>query len=194
MPKPNEASSFASVAHKIGEPRLERALRGLASQVHNDIHNANFVVPRSEVRKAVNDLKANAQGFNKALDRMGLFHLFHLPLHDFRNARKATQNVIKWCDQGLSMVSGKGGTRKQPGRAMCALIVIEAWTLTKGKAPGANNHTVLAICDEYWRACENKPIGKYGDPRNWRTSMADALASRDRLRHLIRDEILRGME
>jgi hypothetical protein len=35
--------TFASVALRIGDFRLEKALRELAVNVENDIHNANFV-------------------------------------------------------------------------------------------------------------------------------------------------------
>jgi len=186
MLKRNEAPSFASVAHKIGEPRLERVLEKLADHIRTDIHNAKFTPLRSEVRSNVKQLKADAQQFEKSLNRIDLFQQLHLTFHDTHNVRQAIRNVIKWCDQGLSIVSGKAGRRKQPGRAICAMIVIEAWTWSKGKAPGANNPKVHAICDEYWLACGNQSLG---DPRNWQTSMADVLASHSHLRHVIRDEI-----
>ena len=183
MLKRNEAPSFARVAHKIGEPRLVRVLEQLARHVQTDIHNAKFVRKRSEIRSSLKKLKADARRFYRTMERV---RTFELPFYDLRNIRRETRNVIEWCDRSLQVVSDKAGVGKKPGRATCAMIVIEAWAFVHGKTPGANNHTVHAICDEYWLACGYASIG---DPRNWRTSMADALASRSRLRNFIRDEI-----
>jgi hypothetical protein len=183
----NEAASFASVAHSVGEPQLERVLAQLARNVRIDIHNAKFVRKRSEIRRSVKKLKADARRFYNAMERIPLVEL---PFHDLRNVRRETRDLIGWCDRSLRVVSDKAGVGKKPGRATCAMIIIEAWAFVHGKTPRANNHTVHAICDEYWRACGNQSLR---DPRNWRTSMADALASHSRLRHVIRDEI-RGME
>ena len=186
MLKRNDAPSFASVAREIGEPRLELVLAQLARRVRIDIHNSKFVRKRSEIRSSVKKLKADARRFCRTMERV---RTFELPFHDLRNVRRETCNVIEWCDRSLRVVSDKGGVGKKPGRATCAMIVIETWAFVRGKTPGANNHTVHAICDEYWLACGCASIG---DPRNWRTSMADALKERNGLR-LIRDEI-RGME
>lgn len=111
---------------------------------------------------------------------------FELPFHDLRNVRRETRNVIEWCDRSLRIVSDKGGVGKKPGRATCAMIVIEASAFVHGKTPCANNPKVQEVCDEYWCACGYESVG---DPRNWRTSMADALKKRNGLRQLIRDEI-----
>jgi hypothetical protein len=183
MLKRNEAPSFASVAHTIGEPRLVRALEELAHQVRIDIHNAKFVRKRSEIRSSVKKLKADARRFYRTMERV---RTFELPFHDLRNVRRETRDVIDWCDRSLRVVSAKAGVGKKPGRAICAMIVIEAWAFIHGKTPGANNPKVQEVCDEYWLACG---YGSVGDPRNWRTSMADALASHSRLRLFIRDEI-----
>jgi hypothetical protein len=76
---------------------------------------------------------------------------------------------------------------------VCALIVIEAWTLAKGRTPGANNTTVQDICGDYWVACGGQPIGG-GDPANWRLTMKAALSNKGALRRHIRDEIRQGTE
>ena len=166
MLKRNEAPSFARVAHKIGEPRLVRVLEQLARNVQTDIHNAKFVRKRSEIRSSVKKLKADARRFYRTMERV---ILFELPFHDLRNVRRETRNVIEWCDRNLRVVSDKGGVGKKPGRATCAIIVIEAWAFIRGKTPGANNHTVHSICDEYWRACGCASVG---DPRI-RDNLAD---------------------
>jgi hypothetical protein len=185
----NEAPSFASVACRIGEPRLERVLQALAVNVQNEIHNASFVSRRSDVRNGIKDLKSEALQFNKALDRVSK-HFLSLPFYDQRSVRQAIHDVIEFCDKSLRVVSDKAGRGKEPGRTTCAMIVIEARTLVKGKPPGANNHKVHEICDEYWRACGNQTLG---EPRNWLGAMADALANRSRFRRFIHDEI-RGHE
>jgi hypothetical protein len=162
MLKRDESPSFASVAHRIGEPRLERMLAELARHVRTDIHNAKFVRKRSEIRSSVKKLKADARRFYNAMERVCTFQL---PFHDLRIVRRETRDLIDWCS--LRVVSAKAGVGKKPGRATCAMIVIEAWAFVHGKTPRANNHTVHAVCDEYWLACGYKPVG---DPRNWRTS------------------------
>jgi hypothetical protein len=170
-------------------------LEKLAVNIQNDIHNAKFVSLRSEVRSDVKQLKTNAERFEKALNRISK-RLSDLPLSSLEllpYARQSIHNVIEWCDESLSIISHKGGVRKQPGRTTCAMIVIEAWTFIKGKAPRANNPKVQEICDEYWRACGCQPIGG-GDPGNWRRTMAEALQRHGRLRDLISNQIVRGTE
>lgn len=191
----DQAPSFESVARKIGEPRLERVLKQLADEVRTEIHNANFVSLRSEVRSDVKQLKTNAARFEKALNRISK-RLLDLPISSLEllpYARQSIRNVIEWCDESLSIISDKGGVRKQPGRITCAMIVIDAWTFINGKAPRANNPKVQKICDEYWRACGCPPIGG-GEPGNWRRAVAEALRHRSRRRDLIRNQIERGTE
>jgi hypothetical protein len=185
--KPTDTPSFASVAHKIGEPRLEPVLAQLARHVQIDIHNAKFVRKRSEIRRSVEKLKADARRFYNTMERVCTFQL---PFHDLRNVRRETRDLIDWCGRSLRVVSARAGVGKKPGRATCAMIVIEAWAFVHGKTPRANNHTVHAVCNEYWLACGYKPVG---DPRNWCTSMADALKERSGLRHSIRDEVGHGI-
>jgi len=168
MLKRTDTPSFASVARDIGEPRLEPVLAQLASHVRIDIHNAKFARKRSEIRGSVKKLKADARRFYRTMERVRTFEL-ELPFHDLRNVRRETRNVIEWCDRNLRVVSDKGGVGKKPGRATCAIIVIEAWAFIRGKTPGANNHTVHSICDEYWRACGCASVG---DPRI-RDNLAD---------------------
>jgi hypothetical protein len=98
MLNPDQRPSFADVARLIGEPRLEPVLKELAEHIHTDIHNAGFKPRRSKVRNATKKLKAEAQRFQKALDRMPVF--LELPWPDFSKARLATQGVVDWCDQG----------------------------------------------------------------------------------------------
>jgi hypothetical protein len=191
----DQTPSFASVARKIGEPRLERVLGKLAHDVRTEIHNANFVSLRSEVRSDVKQLKTNAERFEKALDRISK-RLLDLPIRGHEvlpYARQSLRKVIEYCDESLSIISDKGGVRKQPGRITCATIVIEAWTFIKGKTPRANNPKVQETCDEYWRACGCQPIGG-SDPGNWRRAMAEALQRHSRWRDFIRNEIERGTE
>src|SRR5437899_416652 len=59
----DEATSFASVARKIGNGRLEKALRELASQVEIEIRNAKSRPLRAEVRNDVKRLKPASHGW-----------------------------------------------------------------------------------------------------------------------------------
>jgi hypothetical protein len=134
-------------------------------------------------------LRADAERLGKTLSRLSDERLLDLPfprlLKLFRT-QQSVRNLVEWCDKSLPVISAKGGAPKHPGRTTCAMIVIEAWTYAKGKAPRANNQKVHEICDEYWRACGYASIG---EPRNWRRSMDEAL--RHRLRCHYQDQIQR---
>ena len=62
----DQTPSFASVACRLGEPQLERALEELADNVRNEISNANLVPLRSDVRDDLNQLKADAERLRSA--------------------------------------------------------------------------------------------------------------------------------
>ena len=185
----DQAPSFASVARRLGEPQLELTLEELADHVRREINFARFISLRSGVRKDVKQLRTDAERLGKTLSRLSKERLLDLPFPrelELSRTRQSTHNLVEWCDKSLSVMSVKGGVRKQSGRTTCAIIVIEAWTHAKGKAPRANNQKVHEICDEYWRACGCQSIG---EPRNWRRSMDEAL--RHRLRRHYQDQIQR---
>ena len=185
----DQAPSFASVAGKIGKPRLQLALEQLAEDVRRQISNASFVPLRSDVRKDVKQLRADAERLGKTLSRLSKERLLDLPFPRELELfpRQSIRSLVEWCDKSLSVISAKGGAPKHPGRTTCAMIVIEAWTYAKGKEPRANNQKVHEICDEYWRACGNASLGEL---RNWRRSVIEALRH-DRLRRHYKDQIQR---
>jgi hypothetical protein len=185
----DQAPSFDSVARKLGEPRLEWALEELADHLRREIRNASFVPLRSDVRNDVKQLRTDAERLDKTLTRLSKERVLDLPFPrelELRRTRQSIRKLVQWCDKSLSGISAKGGVRKHPGRTTCAIIVIEAWTYAKGKAPRANNQSVHEICDQYWRACGYASIGEL---RNWRRSMDEAL--RHRLRRHYQNEIRR---
>lgn len=186
-------SPFANIARKIGDPRLERTLEDLAANVRNEIHNAEFVSPRADVRDDVKRLKAEARRFEIALNKVSK-RMLDLPAREIDclpKARQAMRDVIALCDKTLSTTPAKGGRSKTPGRVTCALIVIEAWIFVHHEGPGANNVDAQEVCDDYWRACGGQAIGKESDPSNWRRPITDALSGQSALRRNIRDEIRR---
>jgi len=188
-----DAPSFASIAQAIGNPQLEAALVALSQWIETDIHNAEFVPKRSEVRADLKKLKAKTREFEIALNRVSQQRLLELPISaddDLFLARQAIEAISKLCNDTLSSISPKGGVSRKPGRVTCAMIVIEAWTLAKGRSPGASNWTVQEICNNYWLACGGEPIGS-DDPGNWRRSIADALSKQSALRRSVRSEIAR---
>jgi hypothetical protein len=182
--------SFVDVARVIGDCRLEKALRELATTVETEIHNAGFVPLRADVRADVRRLKTEAKRFEIALNRVSKRSL-ELPIRESEclpAARQAMHNIVALCDKTLLIIPDKGGRVSKPGRITCAVIVIEAWAFVRGRAPSANNERVQEACDEYWRA-----IGK-GGSSNWRRSITAARKNEGALRHYIRDEIRRCAE
>lgn len=182
-------SPFASVARKIGSRRLEKVLAQLAANIEIEVHNAKFIPKRSDARNNFTLLKGEAQRFEKALNKISLLDVPANAIECLPRARKSMREVSALCDVALSNVSAKPGAPKRPGRVTCALIVIEAWAFARGKPPGANSPKAQEACEDYWRACGNRPIGKEGDPGNWRRTVKDALADRSAFRRYIRDEI-----
>jgi len=180
--------TFASVARKIGNPRLEKVLAQLAANVETEVHNAKHIPKLSDVRDNLKLLKGEAQRFEKALNKISLLDIPSNAIEGLRIARKTTRDVSALCDKALPNISVKRGAPKRPGRVTCALIVIEAWAFERGRPPGANNAKAQEACDDYWRSYGGPPIGK-GDPGNWRKTIKDALADRSALRRYIRDEI-----
>jgi hypothetical protein len=189
----DEAPSFASVARKIGDCRLENVLQQLASQVEIEIRNAEFVPLRAEVRSDVKQLKAETKRFENALNRVSRRSFMQLPvskLEYLSQARQTIDDITALCDVTLSIHSSKGGVRKKPGRVTCAMIVVEGWAFVRGDPPGGNNRDVQEICDDYWRACGYETIGQ-GDPGNWRRTVTEALSNQGAMRRYIRYEIRR---
>jgi len=184
----DEAPSFASVANKIGDWRLEKVLQQLASQVEINIHNAKFVPLRAEIRSDVKRLKAETKRFENALKRIPLMELPCTEIDCLPQARQTIKDINALCDMTLSKHSAKGGATKKPGRIICAMIVIEAWAFVRGGPPGANNRIAHEICDDYWRACGYETVGQ-GHPGNWRRTLTEALSKQSPMRRYIRGEI-----
>jgi hypothetical protein len=76
----DEAPSFASVADKIGDRRLEKMFQHLAPNIKTEINNAKFVPLRAEVRNDVKRLKAETKRFETALNRVFERRLWGLPI------------------------------------------------------------------------------------------------------------------
>jgi len=97
----NQSPSFASVARKIGEPRLEWVLQELADDVRRQISFAGSVPLRSDVRKDVKQLRANAERFEKVLNRISK-RLLDLPfprgLAFLPRTRQSIRKLIEWSD------------------------------------------------------------------------------------------------
>jgi hypothetical protein len=181
-------SPFATVARKIGNPRLEKVLAQLAANIAMEAQSAERIPKRSEVRDNLKLLKGEARRFEKALSKISLLDISFSAIECLRVARKTARDVSEVCDKTLSNISVKRGAPKRPGKITCALIVIEAWDFARGRPPGANNPKAQKACEDYWRAYGGPPIGKE-EPGNWRKTLKDALADRSALRRYIRDEI-----
>ncbi|HYV72275.1 MAG TPA: hypothetical protein VE970_19510 [Pseudolabrys sp.] len=182
-------SPFASVARKIGNRRLEKVLAQLAANIRTEVHNAKHIPKLRDVRDNFRLLKGEAQRFEKALGRISLLDVPASAIECLPDARKTTRDISALCDKALSNISVKRGAPKRPGRVTCALIIIEAWDFERGRLPGANSPKAQEACADYWRANGGLPVGKEGDPGNWRSTLKEALADRSAFRRYIRDEI-----
>src|SRR5262249_14174740 len=110
------------------------------------------------------------------------------------------RTAIDFCDRALKHIpaaAGRNRARRRAGptaRAICAIIIAEAWTTVHGQPARSHNERIGEICMTYWLACGGPPIGKAskgGGPNNWRRSVKQALSDKSALRQYIRDELRR---
>src|SRR5262245_41971900 len=182
--------SFASVANMIGDPRLAAPLAQLKREVRTEVHDAAFIPKATGVKRDIERLRREARRFEIALSRVS--RLIDLPTDADQSLKKASEalsDIAELCNKSVQFSPKRGAPRK-PGRVTCALVVIEALALVKGKAPAAKSPTAQSACEEYWRCCG----GKAGDPANWRRTIWIALADQSAWRRHIRDEIWKGTE
>jgi len=133
---PDPPPSFASIAQAIGNPQLEATLVALSEWIETETHNAGFVPKRSEVRADLKKLKAKTKEFEIALNRVSKQRLLELPVSDHDAlflAERAIEAISKLCEDTVSSIPIKGGVTKKPGRVTCAMIVIKAWTIARGR-------------------------------------------------------------
>jgi hypothetical protein len=68
-------SPFATVARKIGNSRLEKVLAQLAANIATEVHSAERIPKRSEVRDNLKLLKGEARRFERALSKISLLDI-----------------------------------------------------------------------------------------------------------------------
>ncbi len=186
-------AAFADIARSIGDARLGNVLAALAIQIETDIHNAQ-VAPKKSIRGDISKLRKAAETFLRASSHLSLLNLpLDQPLSDRGpeepGAITMMKQVLAFCDKFLQPGrTAKKGRAKIAGRTVCASIVIEAWNAVHGHFPSASNSTVQSICDDYWQASGNDPIGEL-EPAKWRRSISDALLSDNAFRKYVRHEI-----
>ena len=194
----NPFANVARIIAKIERPNrppewLESALRELAANVvEADIHNAKFVPLRSEVRTNIKALKKAAARFASALDCISLLEMPADGIECLPRAGNAARSIISLCDNALSINPGKAGAPKQPGRTICAFVIVEAWSTTRrGKAPSKNDLTAQSACDFYWQACDGPPTSR-GEYIDWGRHIEEARKLKDApIRVFIRNEMQR---
>jgi hypothetical protein len=193
-------AALSDVADKIGAKELAVELEELGKLIidHQEMAEADPLA--RDVRIDFQGVKKAAVAMERAIDRAWK-RLYWLPVDEMDKlsaARDAARAVAKLVDKASARIprAGRKRARRIAGpnpRELCALIVIEAWTLVRGKPPGAHNLRVQEICDAYWRACGGARIGKRGDPENWRRTMGAALTDNSPMRRSIRNRLQRKM-
>jgi hypothetical protein len=185
--------TFGDVACQIAKGSrpiwLEEALKGLSTIVAERIRrDAEFSEP-IDVRDDVELLKKRAIDFKEALDNVSKRqrqldpeNIEYIPV-----ARNMADKMIDLCLDTLQITVVSRGRPSQPGRLICAVIVVELWAAVRGKAPSANNPKAQEACRGYWIACGCEPI-KTG----WKRTIDAARLSP--LRDWIRGEIRRMAE
>ena len=197
--------TFADVAQKITRdkpprPWLVTALEKLSHQVEIKVLYESDDPKRAELRARFEWVRDEATKTNRALSAIGFDERFFMTFSEIENivaARRDLEKLVKGSDRILTTIPSGGGSSKAPrsaglnSRGICAVIVIEAWTLIHGSSCGANNPWVQEICEDYWLACGYSTPGKYGAPGNWRRAMTKALDDKSPDRQYIRDELRR---
>ena len=98
----------------------------------------------------------------------------------------ALLQLVRLCDE--ADIPTKGRRPSIPGRVTCALIIVEAWHMVRGRAPAHNNDEAQEVCEDYWRACG----GSKGSTIRWQKYLKDARAVRVR-RGYVCDAIRGGL-
>ncbi len=62
-------------------------------------------------------------------------------------------------------------------RTMCALFIVEAWDLARGKRPGSQNSDANKAAEAFWLATGGRPLGEPWSLERWRRPFKAALAS-----------------
>jgi hypothetical protein len=186
-------NAFAEVARKIGDSRLEKVLRELADNIENEVHNAQFATKRSDVRANMKQLKRDAQRLERSINVVSR-HQLELPLSGSEclpRARHVIAEIVALCDETRAITSSRSGTNKKSGIVICALIMVEAWTATRGRPPGHNNPEFQAACEDYWRASAGK--ADTGDASRWWRHILAAKKITGRSRKYLRADIARAL-
>ena len=152
------AAVFANIARKIGDPQLENGLRELSEEVELAVHHAKLRPKRAAVRadalKALYHIKQAQRLMNK--------HQRYTVALGVLSGVYGLEDAARACEGALSSIPEKGAPPKKAGMHTCAMIIVEAWRLVHGKAPGQNNEKVQEICAEYWKACGGAVTGDVG--------------------------------
>jgi hypothetical protein len=178
----------------IGDERLEKPLRELASNIASEIHNANFMADNypkeSKTREDIKKLERVARRFEAALSGLS-GQWMHLTLDlwgEVSAARNAARDIQASCKQAL-LRHAKDGRPRSPGKVTCALVVIEGWIAANDSAPGHNDRKLQEVCDQYWLACGVKS----DEAGNWSGHLRTAKKTKSNIRDLIRREIRRAL-
>src|SRR5262249_49737672 len=99
-------------------------------------------------------------------------------------ARVAARDIQASCKQAL-LRQAENGRPRLPGRATCALVVIEGWLAVNGSAPGHNDPKLHDVCDADWHAS----AGTQCEIGSWSGHTKAAKKIKNATRDLIRREI-----
>jgi hypothetical protein len=91
----------------------------------------------------------------------------------------ACLGALPWIIRDLKRARPKPhkGRKPQPGREICAAIMLESWRWLRSGTGGARTEPLQDACKAYWAACGCRAIGKDDLRENWRRPLEAALST-----------------
>jgi len=197
MRKPGDVED--RVRHTLGSKAIE-ILRAFREELAECIeYEQRVTIPRrAEVRAQYRQIDKLATPFKTALDELRKnFNAFLLircegidTIDSIRRGLRDLPMIMQHAEKQIEPGRGRHRMKRigHSARELCACVIVEAYDLEHGQAPGATNGTVQQLCHDYWRACGGPQIGKEGDPGNWRRVLEEVIAN-TRMRDWVRSRI-----
>jgi hypothetical protein len=151
---------------------LAKSIKNIASRTAAETPRAEVHAHFERVRVAAAQLERALNGLRNADKWMNVYEIDAL-----HSMRQTLPDAVAACNSASDRMRKHRRSAGPAARVVCARIVIEIWALIRGKPPrGPHSPELYEICEEYWRECGMPPIGKTGDPGNWRRPLTRALS------------------
>jgi hypothetical protein len=158
---------FEDVARLVAKgdppPWLPIALSHLSAGIGEGPNDEDRLI--KQTTKAIDHLLR----FLPAFDHLG-FGVVTKEREDARAVLVLLPGIRDAFERGLH----KDGRRPDVGKQVCAVVMIEAWTVVRGSVK-PHSKEFKEACVEYWKACGGGESDRESDLDNWRRAIESAM-------------------